>query len=397
MRRREFLAACGGAFGAALGGVASSLVVDGAAHPGPFRPLGRVALDGATEAVVGDDGEVAYVAVRDGYATVDVSAPDRPSILAERRDRLADRENGPLRNVQDVSVDGDRLLVAGPANPRRNALSGVLVVDVSDPADPVERAFFETDYPIHNCLLVDGLAYLTGNGASEDGNPLVVVDVAGDEPTEVGRWSLLSADDRWADVDRSLWTLHDVWVQGGIAYCAHWDAGTWLVDVRDPADPSAVGSLGTRDPAALAALSTPTMLGVYGWGSDGELTPAELDGSLATVADAGGLLGAWGLTPRTLAELDDLLAVVETEASRLPVEAARGDLGERTIRDGDRTLRLTAASVGTLYFDPGPVAAASELVAAVQDARSLEAAHGALREAGYVTELAIERGDVEVD
>lgn len=255
MRRREFLAACGGAFGAALGGVASSLVVDGAAHPGPFRPLGRVALDGATEAVVGDDGEVAYVAVRDGYATVDVSAPDRPSILAERRDRLADRENGPLRNVQDVSVDGDRLLVAGPANPRRNALSGVLVVDVSDPADPVERAFFETDYPIHNCLLVDGLAYLTGNGASEDGNPLVVVDVAGDEPTEVGRWSLLSADDRWADVDRSLWTLHDVWVQGGIAYCAHWDAGTWLVDVRDPADPSAVGSLGTRDPAALADLS----------------------------------------------------------------------------------------------------------------------------------------------
>ena len=164
------------------------------------------------------------------------------------------------------------------------------------------------------------------------------------------------------------------------------------------------GEPGIRSPiadaigvAALAALSTPTMLGVYGWGSDGELTPAELDGSLATVADAGGLLGAWGLTPRTLAELDDLLAVVETEASRLPVEAARGDLGERTIRDGDRTLRLTAASVGTLYFDPGPVAAASELVAAVQDARSLEAAHGALREAGYVTELAIERGDVEVD
>jgi len=164
------------------------------------------------------------------------------------------------------------------------------------------------------------------------------------------------------------------------------------------------GEPGIRSPiadaigvAALADMSTPRMLGVYGWGSDGELTPEELDGSLATVAGAGGLIGAWGLTPQTLAELDDLLAVVETEASRLPVEAARGDLGERTIRDGDRTLRLTAASVGTLYFDPSPVAAASDLVAAVEDARSLEAAHQALREAGYVTELAIERGEVEVE
>jgi len=147
--------------------------------------------------------------------------------------------------------------------------------------------------------------------------------------------------------------------------------------------------------AALAELSVPTALGVYGWGSDGELDPDELDASLAAVAAEGALLGAWGLTPRTVAELDGVLDAVETEASRLPVEAARGGLGERTIRDGSRTLRLSAASTTTIYLDPAPVAAASALVARVADVNSLEAAHRALRDAGYVTELAIERGEVE--
>lgn len=147
--------------------------------------------------------------------------------------------------------------------------------------------------------------------------------------------------------------------------------------------------------AALERLSMPTMLGVYGWGSDGELEPAELEQSLAEIAAEGGLLGAWGLTPQTIAAMQGLLDVVQTEASRLPVDAARGGLGERTIRDGSRTLRLTAASTVTYYLDPGRVAAGSDPVARVRDAESLEAAHEALREAGYVTELAIERGEVD--
>lgn len=143
--------------------------------------------------------------------------------------------------------------------------------------------------------------------------------------------------------------------------------------------------------AALDESITPAMLGVYGWGSDGELDGAELDEALSAVAARGGLLGAWGLTPRVTHELDEVIAVVETEASRLPVEAARGELGERTIRDGTRSLRLTAASTVTFYLSPGAVAAGSEPVSLVRGATSLGAADRALREAGYTTELAIER------
>jgi hypothetical protein len=245
MRRREFLQT-----GAALAGVGLGLVAGTASgHPGPYRPYGRVEIPGCTEAVVGDDGHTVYVAARTGYVVVDVAAPDRPRVLADRRELLADREDGPLRGIQDVSVDGDWLLVAGPANPTPNALAGVLLVDVSDPSDPIERAFFETSYPIHNCQLRDGIAYLTGNDG--DRNPLVLVDVRGDGPREVGRWSLVDAVPDWSSVPSRVRPLHDVRVRDGVAALAHWDAGTWLVDVSDPAAPVAIGSVDADDPAAV--------------------------------------------------------------------------------------------------------------------------------------------------
>lgn len=143
--------------------------------------------------------------------------------------------------------------------------------------------------------------------------------------------------------------------------------------------------------AALDELSIPSMVGVFGWGSDGELTRAELDRALDDVGERDGLLGAWGLTPAVAAELDDLLDVVETEASALPVEASRGGLGERSIRDGTRSLTLTAASTVTFYVDPSAVAAGSEPVELVRGTTSVEAAHRALRDAGYATEIGYER------
>lgn len=162
------------------------------------------------------------------------------------------------------------------------------------------------------------------------------------------------------------------------------------------------GEPGVRSPiadgiavAALDQVEVPTMVGIYGWGSDGELTPAELDASLAAIGDRGGLLGAWGLTPATCRELHGLFDVVPTEASRLPVEAARGDLGRREIREGARSLRLTAASTVTFYCATAAVAAVSDPVSHVRGTSDIEAANRALRDAGYVTELAIERGEIE--
>ncbi|UVE51545.1 hypothetical protein KU306_06620 [Haloferax larsenii] len=247
MDRRQFLRVTGGALFA--GSVGASHRV--AAHPGPFEPLGRVDIEGAKEAVCSADGQTAFVAATTGYVTVDISTPDRPTILAERRNRLSDHDDGPLRGIFDVKLDGDTLLVVGPANPIPGAVSGVLVVDVSDPSDPSEQAFYETDFPIHNCFAADGRAYLTANDGDE--NPLVVLDVeTGDE---LGRWSLVSEDSQWAEVGSSVRAIHDVWVHDDVVFIAHWDAGTWLVDVSDPTNPTTLGSISPGDPAELAGLS----------------------------------------------------------------------------------------------------------------------------------------------
>ncbi len=238
MRRRDALRA--GAttlLGSAVGRAAADAL----------EPLGRLSVPGAKELVVDDD--VAYVATTDGFATVDTADPTDPTLLAERRGLLADHPDGPLTGVQDGKLYGDRYAVAGPANPV-DGLRAAAVFDVSDPAAPERLAVHETPFYNHNVDLDDETLYLCGNDG--DRNPLVCVDLATGET--VGRWSVLDADDRWADVDPGLRQLHDVTVVDGVAYCPYLEAGTWLVDVSDPTDPTAVTGLRGRDPEALADL-----------------------------------------------------------------------------------------------------------------------------------------------
>lgn len=143
--------------------------------------------------------------------------------------------------------------------------------------------------------------------------------------------------------------------------------------------------------AALSSMETDACLGVFGYGSDGELTPDELADAFARSANRDGFLGAWGLTPRTIEELERLLDLVTTEASRLPVEVARGRLGDAAIRDGARSVELTPASVVTFYFDPSVVAETSDLDDYVHETTSFATAQESLTMAGYDTELDLER------
>jgi hypothetical protein len=242
VHRRQFLA---GAAGIGVAGTATTL----AAGADGYEPLGSVRLRGAHELVVA--GTTGYVAVADGFATVDLSDASDPVVLAEERGLLADREGGPLRQVWDVAVDGERLAVAGPAG-GGEPLQAVAVFDVSDPAAPTREVVHETDTAIHNCDFADGVLYFTGS--SRRNSPLVVVEVGSETATEVGTWSAVDADPAWGDVWSGLRPLHDVVVQDGTAYCANWDAGTFLVDVSDPAAPEAVDRVGAFDPADLTEL-----------------------------------------------------------------------------------------------------------------------------------------------
>lgn len=246
MHRRDMLKTVGAALTVPVVGHHAT------AQGAPYQPLGRVGISGAKEAVVDPVGETVFVATTTGFATVDVSTPTDPTILAERRNLLENHDAGPLRAIWDVKLDQDRLVVAGPASPVSDVVAGFLLYDVSNPTQPERVAFYKTDFPIHNCFIRDDLVYLTGN--DRQGNPLVIVDVTDDTPTEVGRWSLFDRTEEWQDVHWQLRWLHDVWVHDDIAYLAYWDAGTWLVDVSDPAEPAYITTIGGQSLDDLAAV-----------------------------------------------------------------------------------------------------------------------------------------------
>lgn len=162
------------------------------------------------------------------------------------------------------------------------------------------------------------------------------------------------------------------------------------------------GEHGLRSPLAdsimLAAYAEferrgqPTLWGVFGYGSDGEMTVDEIEAALNKVARAGGLLGAWALTAKVVAELEEVIQQVQTEASAIPVECARGAWGEKKIRQDQRSVRLTPLTTLTFFLSPSIVFdALSGPARAVSQSSSLEEANQALHAIGLKTELDLER------
>ena len=146
--------------------------------------------------------------------------------------------------------------------------------------------------------------------------------------------------------------------------------------------------------AALSKLSDEfnVLLGVFGFGSDGELTKEELEKSFAVISREGGFLGAWGITPDILRELEMVITKVPTEASKLPVESAKGRRGKTKIRQGTRKAYLSTTSTLTFYLSPKVVLEKlSKPARLVSGSRSLDEANKALHSMGLFTELDLER------
>jgi hypothetical protein len=136
----------------------------------------------------------------------------------------------------------------------------------------------------------------------------------------------------------------------------------------------------------------PTLWGVFGYGSDGELTTDEIERALARVAEAGGLLGASALTPQIVRELEDVIEKVPTEASALPLRCAKGAWGEASIRYDERKVKLTPLTILTFYLAPSAVfESVARPARTVAASTSLEEANSALNALGIRTELDLER------
>ena len=144
--------------------------------------------------------------------------------------------------------------------------------------------------------------------------------------------------------------------------------------------------------AEMEARGHRTLWGMFGYGSDGELTTQELEKALSVIAEAGGLLGAWSLTPKVVSELEQVIQQVKTEASAIPVECARGAWGEKKIRYDERRVKLTPLTALTFYLSPSVVfRTLSRPARSVAQSASLEEANEALHALGLRTELDLER------
>jgi hypothetical protein len=136
-----------------------------------------------------------------------------------------------------------------------------------------------------------------------------------------------------------------------------------------------------------------TLWGVFGYGSDGELTVDEIESALSKLAATSGLLGAWSLTPKIAAEIEQVIKTVPTEASAIPVQCFRGAWGESKIRSGQRNVKLTPLTALTFFMSATKLyETLSRPARAVRASTSLEDANNALHAIGIGTELDFERG-----
>ena len=142
----------------------------------------------------------------------------------------------------------------------------------------------------------------------------------------------------------------------------------------------------------LREAGVPVLGAIFGIGCDGELTPSEVLDRLSEVGQAGGLAGAVGLTAEVAALLERAVEAVPTEASAQALHAFHGARGEIPIRDGRRTVILSAVAVVTFFFGVGEaLASAARLALAVRDAGDLDEANATLQSLGIRSELDWER------
>lgn len=145
------------------------------------------------------------------------------------------------RTVNDVKVRADGALAVLTHEGSNDGLNGVTILDLADPAVPVEVSRFTTglESGIHNVWIEGDYAYLVVDG---NGNGMRVLDL-----------STPSAPRIVASFYAGSSFLHDIYVRDGIAFLSHWNAGLILVDVgngivggspTNPVEISRIGDLG---------------------------------------------------------------------------------------------------------------------------------------------------------
>ena len=213
---------------------------------GSVRVLGQYAFVGAAGFANCPDG---------GVAIVDIGDPAQPRLAATAvRAPGASTEDVAVLRLNTPAFSGD-LLAAGLQRCNLNGPAGLALVDVSDPANPVDLAIFPTPTASRGVHELDLLA-------QADGRVLALLAAPGSERAGVGDLQIVDVTDPRRPVLIASWGAgqalgipvgavrtglcgvsgayaHSVraGAAGRRAYVSSFDAGVLLLDISDPTAP----------------------------------------------------------------------------------------------------------------------------------------------------------------
>lgn len=153
------------------------------------------------------------------------------------------------RTVNDVKVSEDGTIAVITREGASNRKNGIIILDVTNPAETKILSEYTDGLTggVHNTFIYENHVYAVNNGRKYD-----IINI--EDPTNpytVGVFEL----------DTPGHSIHDVWIEDGIAYSSNWSDGVVVVDV---------GSNSSADmPGAGGSPQNPTQLGSYtypsGW------------------------------------------------------------------------------------------------------------------------------------
>jgi hypothetical protein len=184
---------------------------------------------------------LAYVAAYT-LQIVDVSDSARPRLITNLDQTVVD-------DVRAVHIAGQFAYVAGRYNTNDNDRPfGLIVVDISHPAQPFVTGFYKTVAPVRDIQIIGQLAYVIASSALEplgnDEGPswLQVFDVTNPaRPTPLGQCQVTDDAQALQVVGRYAYIAGGSWLENA----REWRDGLLIVDVSDPAHPTRVYGLTT--------------------------------------------------------------------------------------------------------------------------------------------------------
>lgn len=123
------------------------------------------------------------------------------------------------RTVNDVKISADGKIGVLTREGASNRKNGVVILDVSNPYDVTIISEFNDGLTggVHNAFIYENHIYAVNNGRKYD-----VINI--EDPTKPWRVGVY-------EVNTPGHSIHDVWIENGIAYSSNWSDGIHVVDI----------------------------------------------------------------------------------------------------------------------------------------------------------------------